>query len=292
MKVILVARNALAAYLISSAVRRPVIHDRRLVQEQRPIDVGDDGAGARIVAADDDAVGLLEVVDGGAFAQELGVGYDGELSVRAPFGDDARHLVAGADGHGRLGDDHLVAVEHRGDVLGGLEHVGEIGMAVAAPRGRADGDEHRLGRRYGASEVGREGQPVLAHVLVDQLRQSRLEDRHLAARQRSDLVGVVVDAGHGVPEIGKAGPRYEADISGADHCHAHALFLLRLLLMLDRPPGVCSGFAVVHGRSCLLCIRYAELRKLRLQVCRIVRLSGPVGFWICQCNAAFWLRPV
>ena len=85
------------------------------------------------VAADDDAVRMLEVGNGGSLAQKLGVGRDSELSTRAALGDDALHLVAGADGHRRLGDDHLVAVEHRGDVLGGLEHVGEIGMAVAPP---------------------------------------------------------------------------------------------------------------------------------------------------------------
>ena len=169
---------------------------------------------------------MLEVGDGCAFAQKLGVGCDSELSVRAPLGDDALHLVAGADRHGRFGDDHLVAVEHRGDVLRGLEHVGEIGVAVAAPRGRADGDEHRLRCLDRAGKVGREGQPVLAHVLGDQLRQAGLEDRHLAALQRRNLVGVVVDAGHGVAEVGKAGPRHKADISGSDHCHAHELFLL------------------------------------------------------------------
>ncbi len=81
-------------------------------------------------------------------------------------------------------------------------------------------------RLHRAGEVGREGQPVLAHVLGDQLRQAGLEDRHLAALQRRNLVGIVVHADHGVAEVGKAGPRHEADISGSDHCHAHELFLL------------------------------------------------------------------
>ena len=80
-------------------------------------------------------------------------------------------------------------------------------MAVAAPRRRADGDEDGLGRLAGAGEIGREEQPLLAHVLGDELGQARLEDRHLAARQRRDLVGVVVDAGDDVAEVGKAGAR-------------------------------------------------------------------------------------
>jgi hypothetical protein len=33
-----------------------------------------------------------------------------------------------------------------------------------------------------------------------------------------DLVGVHVDAGHRMAEVGEAGPGDEADIAGADHC--------------------------------------------------------------------------
>ena len=111
MKVILVARKALAAYLMSSAVRRPVKSSGVAVEVERAVDVGHDLARALVVGADDDAVGPLEVVDGGALAQELRVRHDRELGVRPGLGDDARHLVAGADGDGRFGDDHLVAVE-------------------------------------------------------------------------------------------------------------------------------------------------------------------------------------
>ena len=83
MKVILVARNALAAYLISSAVRRLGEQDRRLVEVERTIDLGDDLPGALVVGPDDDAVGMLEIVDGGAFAQEFRIRDDGDVAVRA-----------------------------------------------------------------------------------------------------------------------------------------------------------------------------------------------------------------
>ena len=54
-------------------------------------------------------------------------------------------------------------------------------MAVAAPRRRADGDEHGIGAlRTRLGEVGREGQPALAHVLGDEIVEPRLVDRHLA----------------------------------------------------------------------------------------------------------------
>ena len=78
MKVILVARKALAAYLISSAVRRPVIQDRRAVEIERPVELGHHLARARVVGADHDAVGMLEVLDRRALAQEFRVGHDGD----------------------------------------------------------------------------------------------------------------------------------------------------------------------------------------------------------------------
>ena len=56
--------------------------------------------------------------------------------------DDPLDLVAGADRHGRLGDDHRVVGQRLGDFLGGAVDVGEVGMSVAAPAGRADGDVH------------------------------------------------------------------------------------------------------------------------------------------------------
>ena len=57
--------------------------DRRLVEVERPVDLGHDRHGALVVGADDDAVGTLEIVDGRAFAQEFRVGDDGEVGVRA-----------------------------------------------------------------------------------------------------------------------------------------------------------------------------------------------------------------
>ena len=83
MKVILVARKALAAYLISSAVRRPVIEDRRRVEIERPVELGHHLARALVVGADHDPVGMLEVLDRRALAQEFRVGDDREIGVRA-----------------------------------------------------------------------------------------------------------------------------------------------------------------------------------------------------------------
>jgi hypothetical protein len=114
-----------------------------------------------------------------------------------------------------------VAGQRRGDLGGGGEDIGEIGVAVAAPRRRADGDEHRLGAVERRLEVGGEGEPAGRLVDRDELVEARLVDRHLAALQPRDLVGVLVDAGDRHAEFGEAGPRDEPDIARADHRYTH-----------------------------------------------------------------------
>ena len=107
--------------------------DRRLVQEERTIKLVHDIARALVIgAADDDAVGALEVVDRRAFAQKFGVRDDRELRVRVGFLDDGFDLIAGADRHRRFGDDDRIALHQAGDLFGGGVDVGEVGVAIAA----------------------------------------------------------------------------------------------------------------------------------------------------------------
>jgi hypothetical protein len=145
MKVIFIARKALAAYLISSLVRRPVKTIGVSFSDSGTIELAHHRLGALVLGADDHAVGTLEVLDGGAFAQELGVGDHGELGVGAAALDDRLDLVAGADRHGRLGDDDGEAVDQAGDLLGRGVDIGQVGVAVAATGRGAHGDEHRVG---------------------------------------------------------------------------------------------------------------------------------------------------
>ena len=57
------------------------IDDRRRVEIKRPVDFRDHGARPRIVGADHDAVGMLEILDRGAFAQEFRIGDDLDIGV-------------------------------------------------------------------------------------------------------------------------------------------------------------------------------------------------------------------
>ncbi len=79
MKLILTARKALAAYLVSSAVRRAGEQDRRAVEEQGPVNFAQHFARMLVLGADDDSVGMLEVGDCRAFAQKFGIGGDRDL---------------------------------------------------------------------------------------------------------------------------------------------------------------------------------------------------------------------
>ena len=53
-------------------------------------------------------------------------------------------------------------------------------------------------------------------VAREQLLEARLEDRHLAAAKRVDLLRHDVADGDVVPELGEARAGYEADIAGAE----------------------------------------------------------------------------
>ena len=144
-----------------------------------------------------------------------------ELGFGARLADDALDLVAGADRHGRLGYNDREAVERGGDLARGGIDVGQVGMAVTAARRRADRDEHRGGLAHRLRQPRGEAQPAGPDVARHQRVEARLEDRHVAAFERRDLVRIAVDADHVMAEIGEAGAGDEADVAGADHRNAH-----------------------------------------------------------------------
>ena len=176
MKLILVASMALAAYLVISA-------DSGLIDEEGPLRAQEGGiefaehlADLWLANADDDAIGLHEVVDGRAFLQELGITRDIDVTTtlrREPLGD----LRVRADWNGTLHDDDAVArlpglkrTEHLGDGIGDSENRTEIGIARFRLR-RADGDEDQPGGANGRGEVAAEGEPAVAFVALNEFEQ-------------------------------------------------------------------------------------------------------------------------
>jgi hypothetical protein len=197
--------------------------DRRLVEEERAVELAHHLLGALVLGADDDAVRDLEVLDGGAFAQEFGVGDDGEVAIRAHLLDDRLDFVARADRHRGLGYDDREAVHQLADLFGRGIDVGKVCVAVAPPRGRAHGDEHRIGILHRFGGVSGKEQALFLDVAGDEGLEAGLVDRHDAGLELVDLRLVLVHAGDDVAEIGKTGARHEADIARSDNRDTHGI---------------------------------------------------------------------
>ena len=196
---------------------------------------------------------MLEILDRGALAQKFRVRHYLDVGVAALVAQDALDLVAGSNGDGRFCDHHRGGGQQRRDLAHRVIDETQIGMAVAAARRRADRDEHRLGGGDGGGVDG-EAQALLTDIGLDQIGEARLENRNLAAIEGGYLLRILVDAGHVVAEIGKAGAGHQPHITCADHGHAHRFFVLKLSFI--RPGG--------RRRRAFECVQRRCRRSLRL----------------------------
>ena len=184
---------------------------------ERRVDAAEQGGGRFGVGADDDAVGVQEVRDGGALAQELGVGDHVEEAAGDTVAlEGAADPLVGVDRDGGFFDDDLVAGEGAGDLAGDGFDVGEVGVAGLG-LGRADGDEDGVAGAGGLGEVGGETDAGVA-VTLEQLREVVLVDEGVAGLEGGDLALVVIDADHAVADLGEADGRDQADVTRTNNC--------------------------------------------------------------------------
>ena len=202
-------------------------HDREITQEQRAVNLGHHLGRAVVLHAHHHAVGAHEIVDRGAFAQKFGVRGDVELGIGVCLGHHLGHLPVGAHGHRRFCHDHGIPGQGARNILGRGHHETQIGMAVTAAGGGADGDEYSLRPINGCRQIGGEAQPAGCHVPGHQRVEAGFVDRHFAPVQRLDLAGVLVDADHVMPEIRETDARDKAHIARSDHRDAHCRGSLR-----------------------------------------------------------------
>src|SRR5262249_62377831 len=94
------------------------------------------------------------------------------------------------------------AVEMGPQLLRCFEHEGKIGMAVATTQRRADGKEYEISVAHRKGELGREADPAIAQIALEQLLEARFVDRHQPATQLLDLVSVLIGAGAVPAELG------------------------------------------------------------------------------------------
>jgi hypothetical protein len=179
---------------------------------------------ARILGADDDAVGLHEVFQRRPFLEELGVGDDAVVDAFPArsefFGKRRLHLVGGTHRHGRFIDDDLVPGHEAAHVARRRHHVLQVGRTILV-RWRADGDELQQAVRDGFLDVGGEPQAARVDVRLDHRIQTRLEDRNPAFLENADLVRIEVETEHVVADVGQTGSRNQTDVAGTDDSNFH-----------------------------------------------------------------------
>ena len=125
------------------------------------------------------------------------------VGVRPGFADDALDLIAGTDRNRRLCYDDGKSVESARDLARGIIDETQIREAVAATRRRTDRNEYRIGFGHRSAEFRRELQTAGTRVDRNHIVETRLIDRHLTARKRSDFLFILIDANDFVPEVGK-----------------------------------------------------------------------------------------
>ena len=214
-KVSLVAKKALEAYLMVSAVVGSVtISGAPVAANSSPTAA----AAALVVGPDHDAVGMEAVGDRRALAEELGVGHDRDVVAA----DDPLDEAGRADRHRRLVHHDGPVGQVRGDLLGRRLDVGEVGRAVVA-LGRGDAEEDELGARDRLGAPGTEAQAARSTPSAHQLLEAR--PRRWATRPRSSAAkraGSRSAQHHPVAEVGQDRGRRQADVAGADHRHPAA----------------------------------------------------------------------
>ena len=178
--------------------------------QQRRVQLGHQVTGPGRVIADHDLVGVPEVGQAGALAEELGVRHVQD-AVEPPGVETAPALDAGARWHGRLHHDGLPGGQR--DAIDDGPHRAQVGLAGGAGGG-ADGHEEQLaGLQRGLVARGEVEQvPVLAQAVLE----AGFEERDLASLQHGQTIRVRLDAVHLVAELGQADRADEPDVAGAD----------------------------------------------------------------------------
>ena len=193
-------------------------HDRRV---EGLVDFPHRGDGAVRGNADDNAVGLHQVLDGGAFAKEFGIADDVDVGAGIVAADGLRDFLAGLDRDGAFIDDDLVFLDVRGDLARDALDEAEVDAAIRLRR-RGHGDEDDL-RGFNRVADGRsESQAAGGDVLFNEVLEARLVDGDVPGLQQVDLLFIIIDADHFVTHFSETGARDQSDVSRTDDRKIHA----------------------------------------------------------------------
>ena len=129
-------------------------------------------------------------------------------------------MLGRAHGNGRFNDKHAVARDELAEVLGDVQYRRQVGRAVLTSSG-VDGTEHEVLVDETLLVIARENQPLVSHVAVDHVVQTRLVDGYRTIDEAVDLLAVPVNTGHINTQVGKARAAYQTDISCTNYRNVH-----------------------------------------------------------------------
>lgn len=226
---------------ILGQLRRAHVHvqQRDALVGERPVEPVQDRSGDGARGPDDQTVGVQDVADRAALAQELRV--RGHVDDGADAATGQRQADASIDGlprahrDGALGhqDDRLA--QQGTDLVGCREDVAQVGPPIRPHRG-GHREEDDVRAWQGVGELARETQPGGRPRFGEQGVQSRLVDHRLAPREAGDPLAVGVDEGDRCAQLSQPGRGDQADVAGPDDGDPHRLRQVHRVLrhVLDR----------------------------------------------------------
>ena len=132
--------------------------------------------GGLVLGADHDAVGVEEVVDGRALAEELGVRHHGDVAAA----EGPLHDPGGADRHRRLVDDDGLARQERARSRGRPPRCRRGRPSRRGPAGWARRGRRTRSRATACAAPTTKREPAAVDPLAHEVVEARLEDRDLA----------------------------------------------------------------------------------------------------------------
>ena len=165
----------------------------------------------------DDAIGLHQVLDSGAFAEEFGIADDVDVSAGVVAADGLRDLLAGLDRDGALVDDDAVFLDVDGDFAGDALDKAEIDAAVGLGR-RGHGDKDDLRRGDGVGDGGGEGKASGGDVLLHELLKAGLVNGNVTGAELLDFLDVVIHADDVMAHFGETSARDQPNVTRTNNC--------------------------------------------------------------------------
>ena len=195
-----------------------------VVEHHRAVEAGHEFLRLFAFHANDNAVRLHEVRDGGAFLQEFWVAGHIEWNVHAAlvefFLDGRLDLLGGADRDCRLGHENGVLLDVLAKRAGHGEHILQVGGAVFVGR-RTHSAEYHFDIVKNAGEVGREFETAFALVPENHFVKTRFVYRNFTFLERFNLGLVHINASHVDAHFGKACAADKSYISCSDNRNIH-----------------------------------------------------------------------